>query len=105
MKNKQYIKIYSYSLIELIKEGHVCPAGVTGLFRTIIYIRCRKTKVIEGFYGQICFFEEDSAEERMDRLQMAIDEMMRALKESNAFKDDNYGVRNHLTGKWEQVRL
>ena len=105
MENERYIKIYSHSLASLIAENVAHPPGTTGSFCSIIYIRNRLTLVVEGFYGQGFFFEEDSAEERMWRLGEVIDIMMKALKKSDTFKAGNYEVCNHLTVKWEQVKL
>lgn len=105
MENEKYIKIKSYSIASFISEGRVCPVGAAGLFRSTICIRNKGTKIIEGFYGSVFFFEEDSAEERMWRLQTAIDLMMKTLKKSDTFKFGNYEVRNHFTGEWEQIKI
>ena len=105
MKNKQYIRVYSLSIASIIADGGACPVGAVGLFESRICVRSRETEKIKYFYGSAFFFEEDSAEERIWRLEKAIDLMMDALKESDTFKADNYEVGNNLTGKWERTKL
>lgn len=105
MENGKYIKISSYSIASIATAGRVYPPGAAGLFRSIICIRSRKTKILEGFSGTIYFFEEGGAEEKIEGLQKTIDIMMEAMKESETYKKGNYEARNHLTGKWELIKL